>query len=157
MYQIRVYQNKFTIQSTVSCRPLAKTNRIPTVDVCSCKAIFTLCRIAFSPSRKLYRMRLLFAHKNKLWRCESVTECISKAESDISDRCSQYARYGFSWRYEKPYPAQCLWVNMPKLRRSCFQQVNIERDFNLRELKKAAEEKQKVREKNAKKEKNKSE
>ena len=50
-----------------------------------------------------------------------------------------------------------LSVNMPKLRRSCFQQVNIERDFNLRELKKAAEEKQKVREKNAKKEKNKSE
>lgn len=48
-------------------------------------------------------------------------------------------------------------VNMLKLRRSCFQQVNIERDFNLRELKKAAEEKQKVREKNAKKEKNKSE
>ena len=46
---------------------------------------------------------------------------------------------------------------MPKLRRSCFQQINIERDFNLRELKKAAEEKQKVREKNAKKEKNKSE
>lgn len=66
-------------------------------------------------------------------------------------------RYGFSWRYEKPYPAYCLWVNVPKLRRSCFQQVNIERDFNLRELKKAAEEKQKVREKNAKKEKNKSE
>jgi len=48
-------------------------------------------------------------------------------------------------------------VNMPKLRPSCFQQVNIERDFNLRELKKAAEEKQKVKEKNAKKEKNKSE
>ena len=46
---------------------------------------------------------------------------------------------------------------MSKLRRSYFQQVNIERDFNLRELKKAAEEKQKVREKNAKKEKNKSE
>ena len=157
MYQIRVYQNKFTIQSTVSCRPLAKTNRIPTVDVCSWKAIFTLCRIAFSPSRKLYRMRLLFAHKKSCGGANSVTECFSKAESDISDRCSQYARYGFSWRYEKPYPAQCLWVNVPKLRRSCFQQVNIERDFNLRELKKAAEEKQKVREKNAKKEKNKSE
>ena len=43
--------------------------------------------------------------QEKLWRCESVTECISKAESDISDRCSQYARYGFSWRYGKPYPA----------------------------------------------------
>ncbi|KAM7444071.1 Thioredoxin-related transmembrane protein 2 [Porites harrisoni] len=38
-----------------------------------------------------------------------------------------------------------------------FTEVNIERDFNLRELKKAAEEKQRVREKNAKKEKNKSE
>ena len=33
--------------------------------------------------------------QEKLWRCESVTECFSKAESDISDRCSQYARYGF--------------------------------------------------------------
>ena len=93
-------------------------------------------------------MRLLFAHKKSCGGANSVTECFSKAESDISDRCSQYARYGFSRR---------LWVSMPKLRRSCFQQVNIERDFNLRELKKAAEEKQKVREKNAKKEKNKSE
>lgn len=34
-------------------------------------------------------------------------------------------------------------------------QVNIERDFNLKELKKAAEEKEKLKEKNTKKEKNK--
>ena len=34
-------------------------------------------------------------------------------------------------------------------------QVNIERDFNLKELKKAAEEKEKLKEKNAKKDKSK--
>lgn len=59
-----------------------KTNRIPTVDVCSCKAIFTLCRIAFSPSRKLYRMRLLFAHKKScgganLWRSVSLKQRVT--------------------------------------------------------------------------------
>ena len=37
------------------------------------------------------------------------------------------------------------------------QQVNIERDFNLKELKKAAEEMEKLRKKNAKKDKNKTE
>lgn len=40
---------------------------------------------------------------------------------------------------------------------SLRQQVNIERDFNLKELKKTAEEREKLKEKNAKKEKNKTE
>ena len=37
-------------------------------------------------------MRLLFAHKKSCGGANSVTECFSKVESDISDRCSQYTR-----------------------------------------------------------------
>ncbi len=40
---------------------------------------------------------------------------------------------------------------------SLLLQINIERDFNLKELKKAAEEREKLKEKNAKKDKNKTE
>ena len=51
----------------------------------------TLYRIAFAPTRKTYRIRLLFAHKNRDLGAISVTARkyaapISKMESDISDK-----------------------------------------------------------------------
>ena len=57
--------------------------------------MLTLCRIAFAPVRKLYRIGLLFTHKDTDFGAISVTErsCaapISKVKSHISDRCSYY-------------------------------------------------------------------
>ena len=56
-----------------------------------CWALFTLCRMAFAPARKPYRIGLLFTHKNRDFGAISVTErsCaaqISKVETHIFDR-----------------------------------------------------------------------
>ena len=57
--------------------------------------MLTLCRVAFAPARKLYRIVLLFTRKNGDFGAISVTErscaaSISKVESYISDRCSYH-------------------------------------------------------------------
>ena len=57
-------------------------------------AIFALCRMAFAPARKPYRIGLL-THENDDFRAIFVTErnCavpVSKGESQISDRCWYY-------------------------------------------------------------------
>ena len=57
--------------------------------------MLTLYRIALAPSRKSYRIRLLFTHKNGDFGPISVKErsyglLISKVESYISDRYSYY-------------------------------------------------------------------
>ena len=70
--------------------------------------MFTLYQKAFAPPRKLYRIGLLFTHKNGCGGAISVTErgstaTISKVESDMLDTCScsHTMPDSFSWRREK--------------------------------------------------------
>ena len=58
--------------------------------------MFTLYQIAFSPARKIYRIGLLFTHKNGDFGGISVTDCptpISRVESHISDSDTVFILY----------------------------------------------------------------
>ena len=59
------------------------------------QAMFTLFWIAFAAARKSYQIRLLFTNKNSDFEVISVTEWISKVESQISYRSSCYTGWIF--------------------------------------------------------------
>ena len=67
--------------------------------VAKCQVMFTLYRVAFALAKNWpYRIGLMFTHENGDFGAISVAgrsyeAPISKAESDISDRCSYYTGY----------------------------------------------------------------
>ena len=67
--------------------------------VAKCQVMFTLYQVAFALAKNWpYRIGLVFTHKNGDFGAISVAgrsykAPISKAESDISDRCSYYTGY----------------------------------------------------------------